>query len=162
MPDWFNRKRWERQLAWRAQVAVATHALFLGSVDGAAPDSYIGEAVYDSKAVTGALRELASGSIPSRPFVPTLMEAAAAVTKLVDLRPSWIDYCNSRSGLDPAAADESSEMARQYVSGDACRAWPRFDEAQAALGPAVEALRRLQPELADFCGSDIMAGRGAA
>ncbi|NGO67013.1 hypothetical protein [Streptomyces boncukensis] len=148
-------------MAWRAQFDVATRAPFLSSTHTADPDSRVGEAVYDSEAVTEALRELANGINPNRRFVPMLIEAAAAVTRLAEMRSSWIDYCNECSGLDPAATDAHSEMSRQYVSGNAVRAWPGFAAAQAALEPAAQALRKLQPELADFCGSDITAGRGA-
>ncbi|MFC9228327.1 hypothetical protein ACFTZI_05055 [Streptomyces decoyicus] len=163
MPDWFNKKalRHERQLAWRAQFAVATRTPF-GADAGVDPDSLVGEAVYDSEAVIAALRELTSGINRDRPFVPTLLEAALAVTRLVNMRPSWIDYCNERSRLDPAAADAESEMSRQYALADAVRAWPRFADAQAAVGPATEALRKLQSELANFCGSDITSGCRAA
>ncbi|WP_329144778.1 hypothetical protein OIU91_09660 [Streptomyces sp. NBC_01456] len=123
MPDWFNRKalRWERQLAWRAQVAVATRAPFLKSAHGVDPDSHIGEVVYDSKAVITALREPATGINPSRQLVPTLIEAAAAVTKLGDLWPSWIDYCNGRSKhvhSTLAATTEECRCAIQAI-GDA-------------------------------------------
>ncbi|MEV7197363.1 hypothetical protein AB0N81_37015 [Streptomyces sp. NPDC093510] len=164
MPDWFNHEalRRERQMAWRAQVAVATRTPFLGSATRVDPDSHVAEAVYDSGAVSAALRELANSINPNQPLALMLSEAVAAVTRLDELRPSWIDYCNQRSGLNPAATDADSEMSRQYVSGDAVRAWPQFAAAQNALGPATEALRELQSELAEFCGSDVTAGRGAA
>ncbi|MFG3043155.1 hypothetical protein ACGFYZ_40285 [Streptomyces sp. NPDC048330] len=160
----FTRKasRVERQLAWRAQVVVASRAPFLGRAERADPETHVGSAVYDSEAVAKALQELAFGVNPNRPFLVTLIGAAREVDRLADLRPSWIDYCNKRSSLVPEATDAASELSRQYVNGDAVRAWPKFAQAQAAVGPAAEALRKLQQELADFCGSDITAGPCAA
>ncbi|MBA0053440.1 hypothetical protein E0L36_21950 [Streptomyces sp. AJS327] len=149
----------ERQLAWRAQFQLATRAPFVNH--GADSASQVGEALYDSGELADALRDLAHGVNPNRPFIVSLVEAEREVIKLADMRPSWINYCNERSGLDPSATDANSEMSRQYVNGDAVRAWPLFDDAQAVVGPAAEALRKLQKELASFCGSDITRGKAA-
>ncbi|NGO66792.1 hypothetical protein [Streptomyces boncukensis] len=151
----------ERQLAWRVQFSIATRTPFLAPANNADPDSHVGAVMYDSGPLADALQELAHGVDPNRPFVVTLVEAEREVIKLADMRPSWIDYCNERSGLDPSAIDPNSEMSRQYVNGPAVRAWPRFNEAQAVVGPATEALRKLQTELASFCGSDITGSRAA-
>lgn len=127
-----------------SQLQLATRAPFVNHSDD--PASHVAEALYDSGPLADVLKELAFGVDPHRPFVVSLVEAEREVRKLADMRASWIAYCDERFSLDPSATDANSEMSRQYVFGDAVRAWPRFDEAQAVIAPATEALRTRGPE----------------
>ncbi|MFJ9416663.1 hypothetical protein ACIRPT_21075 [Streptomyces sp. NPDC101227] len=142
----------ERELAWHAHLDVATRAPFGGGTPGGDPDCLVGEAVYDSLAVHSALHRLAAGITPDSPLVPLLLPALVAAQRLLTLRSAWIDYCNERFRLDPAADDVTSEMSRQYVTGDDVRAWARYAEARTAYAEATGAVRELNPVLARSCG----------
>ncbi|MEU3907941.1 hypothetical protein AB0F20_29725 [Streptomyces goshikiensis] len=160
----FTRKRskgtrQERADAWQAQADIAVRAPFtLTAVPHPGrdePDAGVGEAVADSEAVHAALSELAAGLDPSLPVSRFVQDALAAEAALLELRPSWVAYCDEAGGLDPAATDPQSEMSRLWVSADQVRAWPRFAEAKAALDAATGPIVSLQRELAEFCGTDI-------
>ena len=144
----------ERELAWHAPLEVATRTPFLDMRPGLDPASLIAEAVYDSSAVHAALYKLATRLSPRSPLVPVLLPALMATRNLLSLRSSWIAYCNERFSLNPALEDVTTEMSRQYVPGDDVRAWPLYDEGRSALDEAVEAVRQLQPVLAQFSGID--------
>ncbi|MFI1201676.1 hypothetical protein ACH4VR_19855 [Streptomyces sp. NPDC020883] len=161
MLDWLKPKstRMERGLAWSTQMVIATHAPFAATRGPSRedPDSLVGEAVFDSEAVLKSLMELFRDLAPQRPVKAAAVEAVAAVAELRVLRLSWLAYCNKTFDLEPNAADSQSDWCRRWVDGDIVRAWPHFAEGKAALATAVDKLTALQEELADFCGSDIMA-----
>ncbi|WP_328973599.1 hypothetical protein [Streptomyces sp. NBC_00239] len=151
----------ERELAWRAHLEVATRTPFLGVTPGRDPDCLVGEAVYDSLAVHNALHKLAAAITPDSPLVPTLLPALMASRRLLSLRSSWTGYCNERFALEAAATDKTSEMSRQYVDGDAVRAWPQFNEAQAAYDEAKAAIGDVEQVLARFRGPDSVTSTEA-
>lgn len=144
----------ERELAYSAHIEVGTRTPFVGDRPGRDPDCRIGEAVYDSLAVHTALHRLAARITRDSGLVPVLLPALHAARRLLALRSSWTDFCNERFRLDPAATDGTTEMCRQYVPGDAVRAWPGYAEAKDACAEATDAARELQPVLGLFAGLD--------
>ncbi|MFD0437234.1 hypothetical protein [Streptomyces chartreusis] len=152
--------RRERELAWRAQLQIASRAPVANAASVARqldPDVVVGQALYDSARVHETLMDLWAGLDARRPLKATAENALAAMSTLYVLRPSWIVHCDERFNLDPDAADEHSEMCRQFVAGDIVRDWRHFDQGRAALGTVTERLLELQSALADFCGSDLTA-----
>lgn len=161
MPDRDSPVR-EQELAWLAHLEVGTRAPFVTSPMGRDVDCLVAEAVYDSHAVHTALYRLAAGITLDSPLVPTLLPALIAVRRLLALRSSWTDHCNEQFRLDPAADDETSEMSRQYVTGDDVRAWPNHSEARAAFAEATITVRELQPLLAMCGGLDARSAHALA
>lgn len=167
MFEWLSRgsTRRERELAWRAQLQIASRAPVANAASAAQqldPDVVLGQALYDSARVHEALLDLWAGLDARRPLKATAEDALAAMSVLFVLRPSWIAHCDERFSLDPDAADEHSEMCRQFVAGDIVRDWRHFDQGKAALGSANKRLLELQAALADFCGTDLTTRRRSA
>lgn len=154
--------RRERELAWRTQLQIMSHAPVANAVSGAQqldPDVVLGEALYDSLSVHETLMDLWSELDDRHPLKAEAENVLAAMSALYVLRPSWVAYCDERFSLDPEATDEHSEMCRQYVGGDVVRSWRHFDQGKAALGTATERLVELQAALAESCGTDLTTAR---
>jgi hypothetical protein len=121
------------------------------------PDSLVGEAVADSKAIHEALVTLAATLRPSLPLTEQVCDVLARVSALLRLRDDWLTYCTGQFSLDSEATDSTSEMSCLYVAGHRVRAWPRFAEGKAALDDVIEPIVDLQQALASFYGHDITA-----
>ncbi|MBP5935435.1 hypothetical protein [Streptomyces acidiscabies] len=145
-------------MAWHTQLSLAGRAPFsviAGGRAGQYPDSLVGEAVFDSEHVRDTLMAFLNDIDPRQPIAETAIDTLARTSVLVELRPSWVAYCDRRTGLGPGAADRDSDICRTWVSGDVARAWPRFAEGRIAFDAAAEAAVRLQKELDGVCGADI-------